>query len=109
MLQQIEGNLIYPKVVGESIGLPGFYVLAAATIGGGVMGIAGMLIGVPLAAAAYKLIGEDIEEKFSVKAAPALAGSPSPEPVPEPVPEPAPEPAPKPQTKAKPKKKKKKK
>ncbi len=64
VLQQLEGNLIYPKVVGESIGLPGLYVLAAVTIGGGVMGIPGMLIGVPLVAAAYKLIGEDIHEKL---------------------------------------------
>jgi len=67
VLQQLEGNLIYPKVVGESIGLPGFYVLAAVTIGGGVMGILGMLLGVPLAAAAYKLIGEDINERLNTK------------------------------------------
>jgi len=64
VLQQLEGNLIYPKVVGESIGLPGLWVLAAVTIGGGVMGILGMLVGVPLVAAAYKLIGEDISEKL---------------------------------------------
>lgn len=56
ILQQIEGNLIYPKVVGKSLGLPGIWVLAAVTIGGGVMGIGGMLIGVPLAAAAYRLL-----------------------------------------------------
>ncbi len=56
ILQQIEGNLIYPKVVGKSIGLPGIWVLAAVTVGGGVMGIGGMLIGVPLAAAAYRLL-----------------------------------------------------
>ncbi len=70
VLQQIEGNLIYPKVVGESIGLPGFYVLAAATIGGGVMGIPGMLIGVPLVAAVYKLVGEDIAERLEANKAP---------------------------------------
>lgn len=58
VLQQLEGNLIYPKVVGSSIGLPGIWVLAAVTVGGGVMGITGMLIGVPIAAAAYKLLGE---------------------------------------------------
>lgn len=56
VLQQVEGNLIYPKVVGKSLGLPGIWVLAAVTVGGGVMGIGGMLIGVPLAAAAYRLI-----------------------------------------------------
>lgn len=56
ILQQIEGNLVYPKVVGSSIGLPGIWVLAAVTIGGGVMGIPGMMIGVPLVATIYKLI-----------------------------------------------------
>jgi len=59
VLQQIEGNLIFPRVVGESIGLPGVWVLAAVTVGGGVMGIPGMLIGVPLTSAAYRLIGRD--------------------------------------------------
>ena len=56
ILQQLEGNLIYPKVVGSSIGLPGIWVLAAVTIGGGVNGIIGMLLGVPTAAAVYQLI-----------------------------------------------------
>lgn len=50
LLQQLEGNLIYPRVVGSSIGLPGMWVLAAVTIGGGVLGVGGMLLGVPLAA-----------------------------------------------------------
>ena len=59
VLQQIEGNLIFPRVVGESIGLPGVWVLAAVTVGGGVMGIPGMLIGVPLASAAYRLLSRD--------------------------------------------------
>lgn len=56
VLQQIEGNLIYPKVVGSSMGLPGIWVLAAVTIGGGLMGIMGMLIGVPIAATVYRLL-----------------------------------------------------
>lgn len=60
VLQQIEGNLIYPKVVGSSMGLPAIWVLAAVTIGGGVMGITGMLIGVPLAATVYRLLREDV-------------------------------------------------
>jgi len=63
VLQQIEGNLIFPRVVGESIGLPGVWVLAAVTVGGGVMGIPGMLIGVPLASAAYRLIDRDLRAK----------------------------------------------
>lgn len=56
VLQQLEGNLIYPKVVGSSIGLPGLWVLTAVTIGGSVMGIAGMLIAVPVAAALYRIL-----------------------------------------------------
>ena len=60
VLQQLEGNLIYPKVVGSSMGLPAIWVLAAVTVGGGVMGVAGMLLGVPLAATAYRLLREDV-------------------------------------------------
>lgn len=63
ILQQLEGNLIYPKVVGSSIGLPGVWVLAAVTIGGGIMGIPGMLVGVPTAAAAYQLIKQDMNKR----------------------------------------------
>lgn len=61
ILQQIEGNFIYPKVVGNSTGLPGLWVLAAVTIGGGVSGILGMLIAVPIAATIYKLVRDDID------------------------------------------------
>ena len=60
ILQQLEGNLIYPRVVGSSIGLPGLWVLATVTIGGGIAGIFGMLIGVPLAATLYKLFSQYI-------------------------------------------------
>lgn len=60
ILQQIEGNVIYPKVVGSSIGLPGIWVLAAVTAGGGFMGVLGMFIGVPIAAAIYRLIKEAV-------------------------------------------------
>ena len=62
VLQQLEGNLIYPKVVGSSIGLPGIWVLAAVTVGGGVMGIGGMLLGVPTAAALYRLLQNDVRK-----------------------------------------------
>ena len=62
ILQQLEGNLIYPKVVGSSLGLPGIWVLAAVTIGGGVMGVLGMLLGVPLAATAYTLLRNDMNK-----------------------------------------------
>ena len=60
VLQQLEGNLIYPKVVGSSMGLPGIWVLAAVTIGGGLAGVVGMLLGVPLAATAYRIIRDDV-------------------------------------------------
>ncbi len=56
ILQQLEGNLIYPKVVGDSLDLPALWVLAAVTVGGGVLGIPGMLLGVPLTAALYRII-----------------------------------------------------
>lgn len=60
VLQQIETNLVYPRVVGSSIGLPGIWVFTAVTIGGGVLGIGGMLLGVPLASGCYKLLQEDV-------------------------------------------------
>ena len=63
VLQQVEGNLVYPRVVGGSLGLPAVWVLAAVTVGGGLMGIMGMLIGVPIAAALYRLIREDIRRR----------------------------------------------
>lgn len=63
ILQQVEGNVIYPKVVGSSIGLPGMWVLAAVTVGGGLGGIPGMLFGVPAAATVYKLLQNDVRRR----------------------------------------------
>lgn len=63
ILQQIEGNLIYPRVVGNSIGSPGLWVLAAVTVGGGVLGVSGMLLGVPLSAALYKIFADDVKRR----------------------------------------------
>lgn len=68
VLQQLEGNLIYPRVVGTSIGLPGMWVLAAITVGGGIMGVTGMLLGVPVAATIYKLLGMYVKNKEGDKA-----------------------------------------
>lgn len=65
VLQQLEGNLIYPKVVGKSVGLPAVWVLAGVTIGGGLFGIVGMLIGVPLVSAFYRLLHEDMIRRES--------------------------------------------
>lgn len=63
VLQQIEGNFIYPKVVGESIGLPGIWVLVAITIGGGLMGITGTLLAVPVFATFYKLLDKAASDR----------------------------------------------
>lgn len=65
ILQQIEGNLIYPRVVGNSIGLPGMWVLVAVTIGGSLGGVIGMLLGVPLATVIYTLLKNDVTEKLA--------------------------------------------
>ena len=67
VLQQLEGNLIYPKVVGSSIGLPGVWVLAAVMIGGGIMGITGMLLGVPTVASVYQLVRNDLNKEKGIK------------------------------------------
>lgn len=60
VLQQIEGNLIYPVVVGGSIGLPGIWVLAAVMIGGGLYGVLGVLLSVPISSVAYTLIKRNV-------------------------------------------------
>ena len=65
ILQQIEGNLIYPKVVGTSIGLPGMWVLVAVTIGGDMMGIAGMLIMIPISSVIYTLMREITQKRVT--------------------------------------------
>lgn len=69
VLQQLEGNLIFPRVVGSSIGLPGVWVLAAVTVFGGLFGILGMVVGVPLSAAAYRLLREFTESREQQAAA----------------------------------------
>lgn len=65
VLQQTDGNLVYPKIVGSSIGLPGIWVLAAVTVGGGLMGVLGMLIAVPIAATLYKILRADVDGKLN--------------------------------------------
>ena len=65
-VQQLEGDLIYPRVVGDSIGLPSMWVLFAVTVGGGLMGIPGMLIGVPVLASIYKIIKIDVRYREQV-------------------------------------------
>ncbi len=67
VLQQIEGNLIYPKVVGTSIGLPGMWVLVAVAVGGDLMGVGGMLLMIPLASVLYALTREYTGKRLEAK------------------------------------------
>lgn len=67
VLQQIEGNVIYPKVVGNSVGLPAMWVLAAVSVGGGIGGIVGMLFAVPTASVIYTLLREATEKRLEKK------------------------------------------
>lgn len=67
ILQQIEGNLIYPHVVGGSVGLPSIWVLVAVTVGGNLMGVAGMLIFIPLTSVAYALFREWVHGRLAEK------------------------------------------
>lgn len=67
VLQQIEGNLIYPKVVGNSVGLPSIWVLAAVTIGGSLMGVVGMLVFIPLVSVLYTIFRGDVYRRLEEK------------------------------------------
>ena len=62
LLQQIEGDLIYPRVVGSSMGLPSIWVLTAVTLGGGMFGIMGMMLSVPVASTAYTLLRNELNK-----------------------------------------------
>ena len=70
IIQQIEGNLIYPHVVGGSVGLPSIWVLVAVTIGGGAMGITGMIITIPLCSVCYTLLREATGKRLSRRRVP---------------------------------------
>lgn len=67
VLQQIEGNMIYPKVVGTSIGLPGMWVLVAVAVGGGLMGVGGMLLMIPVASVLYTLAREITDKRLAAR------------------------------------------
>lgn len=67
VLQQLEGNLIYPRVVGKSVGLPGIWVLTAVTIGNGLFGILGMLVAVPVFSVLYTLFKKYVDKKIKNK------------------------------------------
>lgn len=70
ILQQIEGNLIYPHVVGSSVGLPSIWVLAAVTIGGKLMGVVGMLLFIPLCSVLYALFRDFVKERLALRRIP---------------------------------------
>lgn len=67
ILQQIEGNLIYPKVVGGSIGLPAIWVLAAVSLGGSLFGVVGMLVFIPIVSVLYTLLKENVHDRLKKK------------------------------------------
>lgn len=67
VLQQIEGNVVYPRVVGNSVGLPSLWVLVAITIGGKMMGVAGMIIFIPLFSVAYVLFRKEVYRRLEKK------------------------------------------
>ena len=70
VLQQIEGNLIYPRVVGSSVGLPGMWVLVAVAVGGEFMGVTGMLLMIPLASVCYALAREFTDNRVEQRKIP---------------------------------------
>ena len=69
ILQQFEGNLIYPYVVGGSTGLPGIWVIFAITIGSALGGVLGMLVSVPVAATLYQIVKDNVVRREEAKAA----------------------------------------
>ena len=71
VLQQIEGNLIYPHVVGSSVGLPSIWVLAAVTLGGKLLGVGGMLLFIPLCSVLYALFRDYVKGRLREKEVPA--------------------------------------
>lgn len=78
VLQQLEGNLIYPRVVGTSVGLPGMWVLVSVTVGGEIMGIAGMLVMIPLVSVVYSLVREFTVRRLESRGIPAEKLQPQP-------------------------------
>ena len=67
IIQQLEGNLIYPRVVGNSVGLPGIWVLLVVTVGGTFFGLVGMLIAVPVVSLIYALVAATVNHRLDQK------------------------------------------
>ena len=70
VLQQIEGNLIYPHVVGSSVGLPSIWVLVAVTVGGNMFGILGILVFIPLCSVLYALFAMFVKKRLREREVP---------------------------------------
>lgn len=81
VLQQIEGNLIYPRVVGSSVGLPAIWVLMAVSVGGSLFGVSGMLFFIPLMSSCYALLRESVNKRNQGKKVLALEKGEAPKPV----------------------------
>lgn len=75
VLQQIDGNILVPKIVGDSTGLSGFWVFLAIFIGGGLFGITGVILGVPTMAVSYSIIKEIVEQRLESKNKPIETSS----------------------------------
>ena len=75
--QQVEGNLIYPHVVGSAVGLPSLWVLVAVTVGGSMFGILGMLFFIPLASVLYAILRDTVYRRLRRRGRPAPASPPA--------------------------------
>ena len=67
ILQQIDGNIIGPRILGENVGISGFWILVSITVGGGLFGFIGMLLGVPVFAVLYMLVGDGVNRALKKK------------------------------------------
>ena len=67
VLQQFDGNILGPKILGETVGISGFWIMVSVIVGGGLFGVPGMLLGVPIFAAIYTLIDEVVERRLKKK------------------------------------------
>ncbi|MGL5978499.1 MAG: AI-2E family transporter [Erysipelotrichaceae bacterium] len=72
VLQQFEANIIYPRVVGNSVGLSGLWVLLGITIGGGFFGLLGIILGIPVVAVCYRLLSDEVKRRLDAKAPPCV-------------------------------------
>ena len=68
VLQQFDGNILGPKILGESVGISGFWIMVSVIVGGGLFSIVGMVLGVPFFAAIYTLVSEAVDKRNEKKA-----------------------------------------